>query len=95
MRVQVTELSREDNLLMAINGLTSVEEPYFDIIQDQMYNQGLSDFNRRLQIDFTLDPRVTIMERQVYNVFMLLGDVGGFSGLLFTLGAILIGIVNF
>ena len=42
-----------------------------------------------------LDSTVTLVQRDVYNVFMLLGDVGGFSGLLYSLGGALIGILNF
>ena len=36
-----------------------------------------------------------MVERQVYNIFMLLGDVGGFAGLLYALGSILVSIFNF
>ena len=42
-----------------------------------------------------MDSEVTLVERSVYNVFMFLGDVGGFSGLLYALGAVLIRISNF
>ena len=38
---------------------------------------------------------MTLVERHVYNSFMLLGDVGGFSGLLFAIGSVLVRIFNF
>ena len=60
-----------------------------------MYNVGFESYYRRLEMNFAIDPSVTLVDREVYNIFMLLGDVGGFSGLLLSLGAILIGIINF
>ena len=52
-------------------------------------------FTSRLDIIFGLDEEVTLVERAVYNSFMLLGDVGGFSGLLYATGSVLIRIFNF
>ena len=48
-----------------------------------------------MQIIFELSDMVTLFERQVYNSFMLLGDVGGFSGLLYAVGAALVGVFNY
>ena len=42
-----------------------------------------------------IHPEVTLIERNVYNSFMLFGDVGGFSGLLLTIGSFLVSIFNF
>ena len=42
-----------------------------------------------------MDAEVTLIDREVYNLFMLLGDVGGLSGLLFTFGSLLTGVINF
>ena len=39
-----------------------------------------------------MQSQVTSISREVYNAFMLFGDVGGFSGLLFTLNAIIVSI---
>ena len=42
-----------------------------------------------------LDLDVTIVERTVYNMLMLLGDVGGFTGIIWYASASLISIVTF
>ena len=81
--------------MMAITGVTEIEEPFFEIEQGVIYNTLLPQYNRRLHIDLVLDPRVTLIDRQVYNFFMLLGDVGGLSGLLFSLGSIFLGFLNY
>ena len=95
MKIRLSELTREDKLLMAINDVTTQVEQYYTLDIDQMYNVGFDSYNRRLEMQFAIDPNVTLVDREVYNIFMLLGDVGGFSGLLLSLGAILIGIINF
>jgi len=38
---------------------------------------------------------VTRVDRAVYNLFMLLGDVGGFSGVFLSFGATILGFLNF
>ena len=38
---------------------------------------------------------VTTVERSVYNILMLLGDVGGLYGLLFSIIATLNSVINF
>ena len=87
---------REDNLLMALEGITDKDETFFSISHEKNYDRVTSrQFTSRLEIVIALDDEVTLIERNVYNTFMLLGDVGGFSGLLYALGAVLIGIFNF
>ena len=48
-----------------------------------------------MEIQFSKDRDVTRVERQVYNTFMLLGDIGGFSGLLTSIIASILSIVNY
>ena len=55
MMLKMSEVTREDNLLMQINNLTEVEEPFFQIEQETVYNTGFTQFNRRLQVDLHLD----------------------------------------
>ena len=38
---------------------------------------------------------VTKIERSVYTFFMLLGDIGGLSGILFSFGASLLAYINY
>ena len=42
-----------------------------------------------------MDHDIEIIERQVYNVFMLLGDIGGFAGLLYSIIASILSIITF
>ena len=91
----MSEVTREDNLLMQINNLTEVEEPFFQIEQETVYNTGFTQFNRRLQVDLHLDAEVTLINREVYNLFMLLGDVGGLSGFLLATGSVLMSVIDF
>ena len=42
-----------------------------------------------------MDTDITTVHRAVYNTFNLLGDVGGFYGLLFSLASALLGVINF
>ena len=42
-----------------------------------------------------MSSQVTSISREVYNSFMLFGDVGGFAGLLFTLNALIVNIFTY
>ena len=52
-------------------------------------------YNNRMSFTFLMDKDVLKVERQVYNIFMLLGDVGGIYGLLVSIAASLIALLNF
>ena len=81
---------------MALEGITDKDDTYFTLYHKQDTDRsGNRDFYTRYDLFFGLDDEVTLVERTVYNSFMLLGDVGGFSGLLYAAGAVLIGIFNF
>ena len=63
-------------------------------INDRLNFSTASNYTR-LQIFFTVDLDVTMIDRTVYSTFMLLGDVGGFSGLLFTFGSSLVSLLTY
>ena len=42
-----------------------------------------------------MDKDVDSVERSVYNLFMLLGDVGGLYGIFVSIAATLLGILNY
>ena len=46
----------------------------------------------KLILGFDLGADVTLIQRDVYNLFMLIGDIGGFQGILFAVGATLVGL---
>ena len=53
------------------------------------------NYYERLQLLYSLNKDVTKIERSVYTFFMLLGDIGGFSGLLFSFGASILTYINY
>ena len=53
------------------------------------------DLNSRLQLVFSVSHDVTRTTRTVYSTFMLLGDVGGFSGLLYAVGSSLVSLLTY
>ena len=44
---------------------------------------------------YSVSQDVIVINRSVYNTFMLLGDIGGLSGLLYTVGAFITGILTY
>ena len=42
-----------------------------------------------------IDRDVTVISREVYNLFMLFGDVGGLSGLFYALSSILVNVFTY
>lgn len=87
-------LERDDNLMIAIESVTVKEEEFFDFIERPMRSRPtlIPDYNSKLRLEFSLSSDANFIQRDVYNSFMLLGDIGGFSGLLFSAGAIIVGL---
>lgn len=94
MTVQEQELEREDSLWMAITGLTTHNDVFFDLVETSQESR-LAYPNERLAFTFVVDNDVIQIEREVYNSFMLLGDVGGLHGFLTSLSAILVNIFTY
>ena len=81
---------------MALTGITEKEENLFELIYTKDADRILThEENTRLQIVIELTDEVILIERQVYNLFTLLGDVGGLSGLLYAIGSVLSRTFNF
>ena len=90
----ITELNREDNLLMSLSGITDKSETFLDVVHDSLVFRPY-DYNVRLSYEIFIDLNLRTIDRQVYNAFVLFGDIGGFSGLLFTIGATIQGLITF
>ena len=90
-------MEREDNRLIALDGITTKETDYFQLHEGFEYPRLLSgtSTNTRLQLIFTLNQDVTVISRTVYSTFMLLGDVGGFTGLLFYVGSSIVSLLTY
>ena len=94
MNIKIAELEREDSLVMAIYDVTTKTEPFFHIMRSDAGDRCFY-YHDRINLMFHIDHQVTLIQRQVYNSFMLFGDVGGFSGLLIGLGSFIVSFLNF
>ena len=94
MNIKIAELEREDSLLMAIYDVTTKKGPFFNIKKTEAGDRCLN-YHDRINLMFHIDQEVNLIQRQVYNSFMLFGDVGGLSGLLIELGSFIVGFLNF
>ena len=74
-------------MLIDLTGITDKEDSYLQIELDA-YETRTRDLNARLQYEIFFDRDEVVIERSVYNTFMLLGDIGGLSSILFTIGSI-------
>ena len=61
---------------MAIEDVTAVEEPFFKIVKSNDEVKMLP-YHTRIFMTIQLDDEVTLIERNVYNLLTLFGDVGG------------------
>ena len=94
MEIQQSQLTREDNLMMAINYVTAQEDTFFTV-RELKTETRTEDFNTRLQLRYVMSHDVIMIERTVFNIFTLLGDIGGFYGLLVSIFATVHGILNY
>ena len=95
MQIEEQIIVNEDNLLMAITGLTDKEDTIFSIKENQKRLNVDGDFNLRFVQQYQIGYSVKKVERSVYNFLMFLGDVGGLYGLLFSVLATLSAIFSF
>ena len=79
---------------MAITGLTEKEDTIFSIKESSVM-LGNQNFNDRYIHQYRMNYAVKTTERSVYNLLMLLGDVGGLFGLLFSVFATINNVFNF
>ena len=87
----------EDNRLIALDGVTTVDSDFVSSRLGRTYQRPMwqDGINSRLQLVFTVNHDVTFTTRTVYSTFMLLGDVGGFSGLLYAVGTSIVGLLTY
>ena len=79
---------------MDIYGITEQEENAFEMKLKQTNNLSRYYYSR-LEIDIRVNKDKTIIRRSVYNIFALLGDIGGFYGLFVSIATTLLSIINF
>lgn len=83
--------------MMAVEAVTGGEDKFFELKPEQIRTRAaLSDsYNTKLILGFIVSQDVTMIQRDVYNSFMLLGDVGGLQGILFSVGAAIVGLFTY
>ena len=92
--IKQNKVAHEDNLFLAINDLTDRDDTFLSVVDGAVYTRT-SDYRTKLNFEFHVSNDATQIDRAVYNTFMLLGDVGGFSGVLLSFGATILGFLNF
>ena len=92
--VKETELSREDSIFMSIASVTEIEEKAFQIEKTDSINYAYKP-NARLELTLNMNRDVVAIQRQVYNLFMLLGNVGGLFSLFVSLFRTILGFTNY
>lgn len=84
MKIEETFLERDDNSIMAISGITNVEETFFSISQHDFHSRTWGP-RCRLTIEYAMSLDVNVVSRSVYTFFDVLGNVGGLAGVLFSI----------
>ena len=80
---------------MGIIGLTEKEDTIFSISERSTRMSAFGNFQQRYVQLYAMNYSMKKVERSVYNWLMLLGDVGGLYGLLFSIFAIINSILSY
>ena len=83
MEIHEMEYGFDDNIFMAVPGLTGEDASSFEIVEDMHDTSTLKGYYSRQEFLFTLSPNVILKERAVFTFFDALGNVGGLYGILF------------
>ena len=96
-KITRSEVIHDDNLLIALEGVTDEDGYYIQAEPGQISSRIVfsRDSSIKLQLYYSVDPDVILIDRTVYSTFMLLGDVGGLTGLLFTVSASLVSLLTY
>lgn len=93
--IQQDQIETDDNLIMSITGLTDGAGVYFSMQDNEKTSTRTEYFATRFQINYEMSLNSVLTTRSVYNLFTLLGDVGGLFGLLLSVAAWFSGILTF
>ena len=79
---------------MDIYQVTEQDESSFEIVElPDFYSYPIYETRIAIAIQMNLDTQT--ISRSIYNTFNLLGDIGGFYGLLVSFASVILGILNF
>ena len=93
LEIQETVLHREDNAVMNIYGVTQEQDIFYEIKKASDVSQN-AYYRTRFELRIKMNKDTTIIHRNIYNVFTLLGDIGGFYVVSFSLAAAFLNIIN-
>ena len=62
---------------MAVEGITQIEEEAFEMVHTEDFHPIPKSPTELLVLQYWMDRDLLKVNRDVYNTFMLLGDVGG------------------
>ena len=79
---------------MELDSVTGKEETFFEVVEVSRMHNALS-FHNLIEINIGQNLDARRISRSVYNIFTLLGDVGGFYGLVGGLCAAINGVFAF
>ena len=75
---------------MSLSGITDKSETFLDVVHDSLVFRPY-DYNVRLSYEIFIDLNLRTIDRQVYNAFVLFGDIGGFSSFFLVLLSLFVG----
>ena len=88
--VQQTIVNYDDNMFISLSTLTQEEEKFYQIAFKEQRTRADSqkpDYLTRLTFSFTMNLNAKNVSRSVYTFWTVLGEVGGFYGILIYLAA--------
>ncbi len=93
-KIQQTLASRDDNLIMAINGFTNDLDTLYST-QRASQSSNTESYDARYSVIFEMGNDVKVIDRSVFNLFVLLSDVGGLYGLFISAISTILVAINF
>ena len=77
--------------MISLSGFTEIEETFLTIVKNDQGTRT-ADYYTRLEIIYEMSLDATKISRSVYTFWMVIGDVGGLSGVLYSVCSYLISV---
>ena len=89
-----SEVEYDDNMLISLEGITGNAVNYFSVSESQRETVQRGFFTA-LTVVFQIDPDLHQVQRQVYNFWEVLGEIGGIYGIVYASCSALLSIINY
>ena len=93
--LQVYDLEFQDNIWVDLGHATHIDEQAFHLVELPIRPAEKPDDNVHFRISYERDLNLRVVERTTYGILDMLGDVGGVSGMFFSIGLFLVNILQF